>query len=141
MLNIEKLTYLLLARTFPDLTVAPELDVHEVGQNEYPILLFSVTGGNAIDGGSGKKPSAWDCVLNLSIIDNDLDSAITLADTVYDGVWSWGNAFSPAGIVDGLGHVAEIEDQSVFTRVSTVIVNDRSITHMAGSFTFQAHQQ
>lgn len=137
MLNIEQLFFKLLQQSLPDIEFAPELDVDSI--DRFPFVTFSATGGNALDS-SGPKPNGWDCFLSLEVFDDDLDHAIEVAGQIYDAVWSWNDPWGGTNSVKDLGHVAEIDDQSIFTRVGSVAIGSRSITQLAGSFTLQAHQ-
>lgn len=136
MLNTEKLIYMLLKRGLHDVAVIPELDVTSI--DDFPLVTFSVSGGNAVLG-SSSPPKAWDVVLNLSVFHDDLDAAIDLAGRVYDIVWGWDEAWNGTGIIDSVGHAAEIEDQSVFSRLGTVAIGNRSVTQLAGGFGLQVH--
>lgn len=139
MLDFEALCYQLLTRSLPDITIRPEHEVDEV--DGFPIIMFTISGGNQLAGIAG-KPLAWDANLSLSVFDTSLDSARALAGRAYDAVWAWDDPFAlpPAGLIDELGHAAEIEDQSVFTRVGTADIGDsRFVTQYDGRFGLQLH--
>lgn len=141
MLNLEKLVYELLVRSLPDhYTVIPELDVSD-GVDDFPLVTFTVTGGEGIDTDAGKS-SAWDAGLTLSVFDDDMDDAIAVAGTVYDAVWSWDDpwAVGDPGKIPGLGRAAEIRDQSIFTRTGTVPIGAIAITQLVGEFGLQLHK-
>lgn len=137
MLNIERLAYLLLTRSLPGVTVVPDLDVDSI--DRFPLVTFTVTGGQALDL-SGPKPAGWLATLSLTVFDDDMDDAIDLAGQVYDAVWSWNDPWAGLGAIDGVGHVADVDDSAVFTRVNTAQIGALSVTQMAGEFSFQAHQ-
>lgn len=138
MLNIERLVYVVLSQIEPDvLNVAPDLDIDSI--DEFPFMTYSIETGAALDGVQS-RPTAWAVQLNLNLFVEGLDEAIDLAGIVYDAVWSWNDVFgSRPGFVEGLGHLTEVDDQSLFSRVSSVVIRGRGITQLAGSFVLQAH--
>jgi hypothetical protein len=137
MLDLELLAYKLLTATMPEgITILPAHEVDEI--DVMPLVLFSVSGGNAVDG-SPSPPFAWDVTLNLSFYAATLDDAKALAGEGYDAVWSWDDPWAGKGIVEDLGHAAEITDTALPTRTVTVDVPGHSITQYDGSFGMQMH--
>lgn len=136
-LDLDLLVYTLLTRSIPDVPFAPDLDVDSIGR--LPLVTFTVTGGAAV-AGSPAPPFAWDASLALSVFGEGIDEARATAGRVYDAVWSWDDPFNGLGIIDGLGHAAAIDDESLFTRIGTVDIAARSITQYAGSFGLQLHK-
>jgi hypothetical protein len=141
MLDFEALVYQLLSRGLPQARVVPELDVGDLDFNEpeaMPLVMFTITPGAAVPG-SLAPPQAWDCTLFFNVFEGSRDEAAALATAVYELVWSWNNPWATAHIVDGIGYAAEIEDQSVFSRIITGDVGARTITHYSGGFGLQLH--
>ena len=137
MLDFEALVYQLLKQSIPDIEILPEHEVDEI--ENFPIIMFTITGGNQLAGTSG-KPLAWDANLSLSFFHTTLDDARALARRGYDAVWSWDDPWSTAGQIVDLGHAAEIEDQSVPTRVGTADIGDsRFVTQYDGRWGLQLH--
>lgn len=138
MLDLEELAY----RLFRDpmdssVDVTSELDVDTV--DRVPLLTFRVIGGPSINGGHG-VPSAWNCELVVDLFDEDHERCRALARSVYDLVHSWNDIFAGTNIIDGLGHVSEVVDRSLFTRIfDGPVEGNTHITQMSGSFGLQLH--
>lgn len=139
MLDLELLAYRLLTRSLGDACkVQP---AHEVGDtiDHLPLVLFQVTGGNAVDG-SPSPPFAWDTNLELNIYADGLDAAKALTVIVYDAVWSWDDPFAELGIDYTLGHVTAISDQAIPTRVASVDYDGHNLTQYNGVWSMQMHE-
>jgi hypothetical protein len=130
LIDAEVLAYRLLDRDQDDATVKSDIDVTVM--DEFPFISFSIVVGQSID--NHAPPAGWVATLNINIFDLSLDAAKARARKVYDDVWMWADPFAGLGTVDGVGHVSEVADQSIFTRVATAEVESKWVTQYAGSF-------
>lgn len=130
MIDAEVLAYSLLERDQADATVRSDIDVEVM--DEFPFVSFSIVVGEAID--NHAPPSGWTASLTINIFDDDLDRAKARAHAVYDAVWAWRDPFAGLGIIPDVGHVSDVADQSIFTRVVTAEVEKKWVTQYAGSF-------
>ncbi|WP_382307283.1 hypothetical protein [Herbiconiux sp. UC225_62] len=131
MIDAEVLAKKLLDAAVPDgVTVMPDIDAD--AWDEFPLVTFRISVGQAVD--NHAPPSAWIATLDINILDDDLDDAKALARGLYGAIWEWADPFAGKNIVEDVGSVNDIEDQSIFTRVATVEVESKWVTQYAGSF-------
>lgn len=148
MLDMEALIYQLLRRTLdgigPTLTVPATVDLKpdlEADSFEHiPLVTFTITGGQAVDG-SVSPPKAWEATLSLTLFADGMDAARELAGKVYDGVWLWDDPWKTDGHIEGVGHATSLDDQSLFTRTSQGAMDERLVIQMDAVFGLQLHAE
>lgn len=111
-----------------DNAASVESMLSETSIDRLPLVIYTFIGS----GQSQNGPGLWSGSLIISTIDRTLSGATALQKTIYGIVTSW--ALPGNGVVDGLGAVESVEDESLFSLSPKSSLIGKDVSQYDGSF-------
>lgn len=140
MISGDDALYALLTKSFsrrpePSPTFLPAQDFESL--DDLPIVLFAAIGGTQV--GGQEPPIMWDYFTSFTVMADTYRGAQELSIALYEVLHRWnkpGWGSDPLNVTDNF-QVAQVRDQSVFSRATPYQMEGRQVLEMSGGFTMQ----